>query len=172
MCKSAMCCLKDCKEQPPAKLEREVCCIVVVFVCFKTEHGRRYIQLQKRMLSIAAVSVIICVVAFANMAVFSVTSAAETVSPWRSQLYPADWTPCYVDSAGRFLQDFSFAGYHSGTKRIPIDFLDPVVDVTQSPYRADHTGTHDATKAIQQAIDDVGRQGGGTVYLGQVLNVV
>jgi len=39
------------------------------------------------------------------------------------------------------------------------------MDVTQSPYRADNTGVLDATAAIQTAIDDVGADGGGIVFL-------
>lgn len=84
---------------------------------------------------------------------------------WRSQLYPEDWTPCTIDSVGRFLQDYSFAGYHAGTRPIPNSQTDLVIDVTQPPYFADSSGASDATAAIQQAIDFVGMAGGGTVYL-------
>lgn len=83
---------------------------------------------------------------------------------WRSELYPADWTPGYKDAQGRFLHDFSYAGYHSGLKDIPsYDFN--LTDVTASPYNADNTGVRDATSAIQKAIDDVSSKGGGVVYL-------
>lgn len=84
---------------------------------------------------------------------------------WYSSLYPADWTPCYQDDQGRFIQDFSFAGYHAGEKPLPLELREPIVDVTQAPYFADPTGVSDSTAAIQAAIDDVGSQGGGTVYL-------
>lgn len=83
---------------------------------------------------------------------------------WRSALYPADWTPGYSDGQGRFLHDFSYAGYHSGLDRIP-DISLNVTDVTESPYFADKEGISDATSAIQKAIDDVSAKGGGVVYI-------
>lgn len=39
------------------------------------------------------------------------------------------------------------------------------VTVTHAPYNADPTGKRDATKAIQDAIDDVYKLGGGSVYI-------
>lgn len=87
-------------------------------------------------------------------------------SPWRSALYPEDWQPGYADSEGRFLHDFSYAGYHGGL--IPIPHISKnIVDVTNSPYKADNSGRKDATDAIQRAIDDVSRKGGGVVFLPQ-----
>ncbi|WP_217582167.1 hypothetical protein, partial [Lysinibacillus sp. GbtcB16] len=44
---------------------------------------------------------------------------AQAGTPWRSSLYPPDWTPGYKDAQGRFLQDFSYAGYWRGEKSIP-----------------------------------------------------
>lgn len=83
---------------------------------------------------------------------------------WRSKLYPENWKPGYSDGQGRFLHDFSYAGYHQGEKEIP--FIESnIVDVTQPPYNADNTGTTDATAAIQKALNDVGQAGGGVVYL-------
>ena len=38
-------------------------------------------------------------------------------------------------------------------------------DATESPYNADNTGTLDATKAIQNALDDCANAPGGVVYL-------
>lgn len=96
-----------------------------------------------------------------------IDDAANNVVAWRSNLYPEDWTPCTVDSAGRFLQDFSFAGYHAGLQPIPVEWPGPTIDVTQSPYFADSSGENNATDAIQAAIDAVGKLGGGTVYLPQ-----
>ncbi len=87
---------------------------------------------------------------------------AESI--WRSTLYPADWTSCYAGPEGRFIQDFSFAGYHAGTRSLPGP-TEPVIDVTKPPYNADNTGESDAAPAIQAAIDAVGASGGGTVYL-------
>ena len=46
--------------------------------------------------------------------------------------------------------------------------LDPkgkTVDVTKAPYGADPSGKKDATAAIQKALDAVGKQGGGVVFL-------
>jgi hypothetical protein len=83
---------------------------------------------------------------------------------WRSPLVPADWHPGFADAQGRFVHDFSYAGYHLGTERWP-DAVEPVVDVTAAPYGADPTGVEDSTAAIQQALDDVGVQGGGTVLM-------
>lgn len=83
---------------------------------------------------------------------------------WRSSLYPADWKPGYKDNQGRFLHDFSYAGYHSGESEIPY-VTKNITDVTLPPYNADNTGSADVTAIIQQAIDDVGKSGGGVVYL-------
>jgi hypothetical protein len=90
-----------------------------------------------------------------------VSDAAET---WRSSLYPEDWHPGWTDSAGRFLHDFSYAGYHYGERPIPT-VSGTLVDVTQPPYRADPSGSKDSTAAIQRALDDVGESGGGVVFL-------
>ena len=87
-----------------------------------------------------------------------------TAQTWRSSLYPENWTPGYSDSKGRFLHDFSFAGYKSGMEAIPIR-TKKIVDVSKPPYNADKTGAIDATAAIQKAIDNVGQNGGGVVFL-------
>jgi hypothetical protein len=91
--------------------------------------------------------------------------AAEPVVEWRSALYPEDWTPEFTDAQGRFLHDFSYAGYHAGEKPLPDSVPGPRLDVTKPPYNADNTGVESATQAIQTAINDAGRAGGGTVYL-------
>lgn len=85
---------------------------------------------------------------------------------WRSELYPAKGiSPAtanfYTD---KLIQDFSFAGYHLGTKEVPI-LPTQVLDVTSPPYGADATGSEDATALIQKALDDAGQRGGGVVYL-------
>ncbi|MBD2845515.1 DNRLRE domain-containing protein [Paenibacillus sp. IB182496] len=90
---------------------------------------------------------------------------ADPAPTWRSALYPDDWTPGYSDAEGRFLHDFSYAGYAKGERSIPDVVYGLHVDVTAAPYAADAGGTADATAAIQQAIDDVGLAGGGVVYL-------
>lgn len=84
---------------------------------------------------------------------------------WRSILYPHEWEPGYKDALGRFVHDFSYAGYHRGERSIPDNPPGATYDVTQSPYSADNTGATDATDAIQAAIDDAEAAGGGIVYL-------
>ncbi len=84
-------------------------------------------------------------------------------SGWRSSLYPEGWTPGSRDRAGRMLADFSYAGYRYGSA-LPHP-TERVVDVTKWPFRVNNRGTKDATKALQRAIDYVGRTGGGVVYL-------
>lgn len=94
------------------------------------------------------------------MALASACFAQEKV---RSVLYPENWHPGYTDDKGQYLHDFSYAGYHKS--EIPLPKIDKnVVDVTQAPYRADASGKTDATAALQQAIDEVGKTG-GVVYL-------
>ncbi|OAQ40290.1 hypothetical protein A5893_04880 [Pedobacter psychrophilus] len=83
---------------------------------------------------------------------------------WRSSLYPQNWKPGMQDSAGRFLHDFSYAGYHRGEKAIPHTKKN-ITDVTKSPYFVDNTGKEEVTIAIQKALTDVGQNGGGVVYL-------
>lgn len=99
----------------------------------------------------------------------SVTAAGELPlgADGRSRLYPADWYPGWKDGEGRFVHDFSYAGYHRGEKPLPT--VDPAagLDVTKAPYNADPTGQADATSAIQRAIDEAGARGGGVVYLPQ-----
>lgn len=89
---------------------------------------------------------------------------APSPQTWRSALYPTDWTPGYTDAQGRFLHDFSYAGYHSGLKEIP-HITENILDVTLPPYYADNKGGKDVTSILQQAINDAGKQGGGVVYL-------
>jgi hypothetical protein len=88
----------------------------------------------------------------------------KTNNEWRSSLYPEDWKPGYKDAQGRFLHDFSYAGYHMGETEIPHNTMN-VTDVTLPPYNADNTGINDVTQTIQQALDDAGIAGGGVVYL-------
>lgn len=92
----------------------------------------------------------------------------QAAEQWRSALYPIDWHPDMRDEAGRFLHDFSYAGYHAGERPLPhapLESAENVIDVTEAPYHADKTGQTSATQAIQQAIDDVARLGGGIVYV-------
>ncbi|NVB40007.1 hypothetical protein G6O69_19335 [Pseudenhygromyxa sp. WMMC2535] len=82
---------------------------------------------------------------------------------WRSVLYPEDWTPELVDEDGRFLHDFSYAGYHGGVLPLPEQI--PGVERSVLDDGADPTGAEDSTAAIQASIDFVGEAGGGVVWL-------
>lgn len=81
--------------------------------------------------------------------------------PWRSQLYPEGWTPGFADAEGRFLHDFSYAGYHHSQVAVPA-VAGPLFSVAD--YGADPTGQLDATAAIQTAIEAAGAAGGGVVF--------
>lgn len=105
----------------------------------------------------------VCLAAMMTTAVPAEVPAASGV-PWRSALYPASWQPDFTDTHGRFLQDFSYAGYHRGESPIP-EIQGPSIDVTQSPYFADPTGGADSTQAIQSALDAAAEAGGGVVFL-------
>jgi len=87
-----------------------------------------------------------------------------TRSHWRSALYPANWTPSLTDGQGRFLHDFSYAGYQRSEQPIP-HVTTNVIDVTAPPYSADPTGVTEATAAIQAAVDAAAQAGGGVVFL-------
>ena len=113
---------------------------------------------------LAALGLLIGLLVF-TFAVVSAGSDAAEPALWRSSLYPEDWTPQYTDAQGRFLHDFSYAGYHMGEKPLPTEVPGLRVDVTKPPYNADNTGKESATAAIQRAINDVGLAGGGTVFL-------
>lgn len=95
---------------------------------------------------------------------FNVDTEASGVK-WRSELYPTNWVDGQKDSQGRYLSNFSYAGYQKGEKQIPTNPPGIRVDVTQSPYNADRTGRNFSHLAIQKAIDYVSSIGGGTVYL-------
>ncbi len=103
--------------------------------------------------------------ALTGLTVVAVLHAAASAAPWRSALYPANWTPGSADAEGRFLHDFSYAGYRMGDVPIPDAPPGATLDVTASPYGADATGAQDSTAAIQHALDDAAAAGGGIVYL-------
>jgi hypothetical protein len=90
-------------------------------------------------------------------------AGGDEVVGWRSALYPEDWTPAFTDSQGRFLHDFSYAGYHYGEVPLPV-VHGPLYDVVAA-YGADNSGQADATQAIQDAIDAAQAAGGGVVHL-------
>ena len=82
---------------------------------------------------------------------------------WCSELYAPTWTPDQPATAdGRFLHDFSNAGYRYGA-RPPASPPGAVYDVVKT-YRADPTGKADATSAIQGAITAASNAGGGIVF--------
>ena len=81
-------------------------------------------------------------------------------SAWRSQLYPVAWTPLTEDAQGRFLHDFSYAGYRGGSEPLPDGSGWPVITVD-----ADTSGAADATAAIQAAIDAAASTGNAVVAL-------
>lgn len=90
---------------------------------------------------------------------------AQGDAPWRSSMYPEDWRPGFADEHGRFVHDFSYAGYQFGEREIPDQPPGRLVDATAAPYHADPSGERDSTAAIQQALDAVGEAGGGVVRL-------
>jgi hypothetical protein len=86
-----------------------------------------------------------------------VPDAADVRGPdgaWRSALYPVDWSPASSDPEGRFLHDFSYAGYHNGAA--PLPDLAGAVTLDVLDYGADPTGVEDATAPLQAALDDAG----------------
>jgi len=96
-------------------------------------------------------------------AVLLVTLGCPVDEPWRSTLYPADWTPGDPDAEGRFLHDFSYAGYRNGEAEPPLSPPGSTYNVLD--FGADGTGAADSNAAIQAAIDAAGAAGGGTVFL-------
>jgi hypothetical protein len=83
-------------------------------------------------------------------------------SCWRSTLYPDDWVPGYQDVSGRFLHDFSYAGYGNGADSIPPSLAITLFSVLD--YGADETGAADCTSAVQDTIQAAADAGGGVVY--------
>jgi len=98
---------------------------------------------------------------------FSAFLVVGQANAWTSNLYPDDWRLGFEhrDSQGRFLHDFSYAGYHRGEIPIPENPSSNIINVTRAPYNADRSGQQDATSAIQAAIDAAGNAGGGIVFL-------
>ncbi len=92
------------------------------------------------------------------------TSEIGEPTPWRSALFPEDWTPEWTSPAGLFLHDLSWAGYQHGEAPLPETIEGPVVDVVVE-HGADPTGVLDATAPIQAAIDQVQAAGGGVVHV-------
>ncbi|WP_448659117.1 hypothetical protein ACPVPU_01325 [Sphingomonas sp. CJ99] len=102
--------------------------------------------------------------------------AAQSASSVRSALYPANWLPLYEggtkDASGRFLQDFSYAGYAMGDAPIPVSFNNGYQVNAVTQFGADNSysatgnpNAADATGPIQNAINAVCNAGGGVVFL-------
>ena len=66
---------------------------------------------------------------------------AVPTGPVRSRLYPKDWQPGQPDGEGRFLADFSYAGYKNGEQAIPDAPPGALYDVRS--YGADPTAADD-----------------------------
>ena len=98
----------------------------------------------------------------ASVAVLGQPVAAQTT--WRSALYPTNWTPGYTVN-GKYLHDFSYAGYQQGLKPIPKYAKVGSTFNVVTQFGADPTGKTDSTSDLQAAIDHVGSIGGGVVYL-------
>lgn len=80
---------------------------------------------------------------------------------WRSVLYPEDWTPEHGLGDGRFLHDFSYAGYRAGEEPPPEALPAPVLSALD--FGADPTYASDSTGPIQATINALPH--GGTVLL-------
>jgi hypothetical protein len=89
---------------------------------------------------------------------------AAAPPPWRSALYPDDWTPGFVDDEGRGVHDFSYAGYHLGEAELGAHGPTEVVNVVDD-FGADPMALTDATAAIQGAIDEASSREDGAVVV-------
>lgn len=85
-------------------------------------------------------------------------------APWRSVLYPEGWTPSFTGAEGRYLPDFSYAGYHNGEADPGAPAGAPVIDAVAA-FGVDPGGNTDTTAALQQALDAASAMGGAVVYL-------
>jgi hypothetical protein len=83
---------------------------------------------------------------------------------WMSSLYPSNWEPGFKDRQGRFLHDFSYAGYRNGLVDIPNKILGRTYNVTVD-FGADQSGRTDSTASFQSAINAAGNAGGGVVFI-------
>ncbi|MFZ4715463.1 MAG: glycosyl hydrolase family 28-related protein [Bacteriovoracaceae bacterium] len=100
---------------------------------------------------------------FLLLSYFSVVFKAEA-TPWRSSLYPYNWQPGTKDQSGRFLHDFSYAGYRKGEVAIPINPPGLTYNVFTG-FGADPYGKYNSTPEIQAAINAASSAGGGIVYI-------
>lgn len=97
------------------------------------------------------------------LSLFVITGLFAQERAWRSQLYPKNWKPEHRDSEGRFLHDFSYAGYKNGEVSLPSFVPGEIYNVVE--MGADSLGQSDSTLAIQRAIDLATQEGGGVVFL-------
>lgn len=79
-----------------------------------------------------------------------VQDAGAPDAAWRSSLYPVDWTPSFTDDAGRFVHDFSYAGYGRGER-------EPAA--ASRVIRVENDGG-DMTAGVQAALDEASADGG------------
>ncbi len=91
---------------------------------------------------------------------FCVPVAFANATPWRSTLYPINWTPQHTDAEGRFLHDFSYAGYANGERPLPP--ADSPASLTLEATDDDS----DDTERIQHALDRLADNAGGVLLLG------
>jgi len=88
----------------------------------------------------------------------------ESALPWRSELYPENWTPGFKKTDELFLQDYSYAGYKNGeSKPQPSSLVFEVND-----YGADPLGNLDSSQAVIDAIN-AASQTGGVIHFGDGL---
>lgn len=93
-------------------------------------------------------------------------SDSDTDAPpqvWHSQLYPEDWTPEHTDDAGRFLHDFSYAGYRHSEAPLAQALADLEIDVVLD-HGADPTGQSDSSPALTAAIAQAEQAGGAIIF--------
>ena len=83
---------------------------------------------------------------------------------WRSELYPEAWTPDDTRPDGRFLHDFSYAGYHRGEAELGADLPALLIDAVRD-HGADPSGRSDAGPALQSALDAAALAGGAIITL-------
>ena len=92
--------------------------------------------------------------------------AGDPPGTWRSAYFPRGWMPVHAggmpDAQGRFLPDFSYAGYHFGERRPPVG---AALGTVHEVPAALGNGTTDATAGIQAVINATCTAGGGVVHL-------
>ena len=90
----------------------------------------------------------ILILIFWGMIMIFMSSCFDSVDNFTAEAYNELTTPCIVPTV-----------YETD------DVVVADIIATQSPYNADPTGKEDSTEAIQRALDDCSKMGGGTVFL-------